>query len=128
MRSLTKTMMMAAVATSVAVSTPSLAADIKAGEKVFKKCKACHVVDAEKNKTGPHLVNIMGRKAGTLESYTKYSKAMVAADVIWDETTLDAYLEKPKKYIKGTKMAFAGLRKEKDRVNVIAYLKSFSNQ
>lgn len=128
MRSLTKTMMMAVVATSVAVSTPSLAADIKAGEKVFKKCKACHVVDAEKNKTGPHLVNIMGRKAGTLESYTKYSKAMVAADVIWDETTLDAYLEKPKKYIKGTKMAFAGLRKEKDRVNVIAYLKSFSNQ
>jgi len=128
MRSLTKTMMMAAVAASVAVSTPSLAADIKAGEKVFKKCKACHVVDAEKNKTGPHLVNIMGRKAGTLESYTKYSKAMVAADVIWDETTLDAYLEKPKKYIKGTKMAFAGLRKEKDRVNVIAYLKSFSNQ
>lgn len=128
MRSLTKTMMMAAVATSVAVSSPSLAADIKAGEKVFKKCKACHVVDAEKNKTGPHLVNIMGRKAGTLESYTKYSKAMVAADVIWDETTLDAYLEKPKKYIKGTKMAFAGLRKEKDRVNVIAYLKSFSNQ
>lgn len=128
MRSLTKTMMMAAVAASVAVSTPSLAADIKAGEKVFKKCKACHVVDAEKNKTGPHLVNIMGRKAGTLESYTKYSKAMVAADVIWDETTLDAYLEKPKKYIKGTKMAFAGLRKEKDRLNVIAYLKSFSNQ
>lgn len=128
MRSLTKTMMMAAVVTSVTVSTPSLAADIKAGEKVFKKCKACHVVDAEKNKTGPHLLNIMGRKAGTLESYTKYSKAMVAADVIWDETTLDAYLEKPKKYIKGTKMAFAGLRKEKDRVNVIAYLKSFSNQ
>ena len=121
-------MMMAALAALVAVSTPSLAADIKAGEKVFKKCKACHVVDAEKNKTGPHLVNIMGRKAGTLESYTKYSKAMVAADVIWDETTLDAYLEKPKKYIKGTKMAFAGLRKEKDRVNVIAYLKSFSNQ
>lgn len=128
MRSLTKTMMMAAVAALVTVSSPSLAADIKAGEKVFKKCKACHVVDAEKNKTGPHLVNIMGRKAGTLESYTKYSKAMVAADVIWDETTLDAYLEKPKKYIKGTKMAFAGLRKEKDRVNVIAYLKSFSNQ
>ena len=79
-----------------------------------------------KNKTGPHLVNIMGRKAGTLESYTKYSKAMVAADVIWDETTLDAYLEKPKKYIKGTKMAFAGLRKEKDRVNVIAYLKALA--
>ena len=128
MRSFTRTMMTTAVTALISFSSPSFAADIKAGEKVFKKCKACHVVDAEKNKTGPHLLNIMGRKAGSLESYTKYSKAMVAADVIWDETTLDAYLEKPKKYIKGTKMAFAGLRKEKDRVNVIAYLKSFSNQ
>lgn len=128
MRFCSKTMIMTAMIAMIGVSSPSQAADIKAGEKVFKKCKACHVVEAEKNKTGPHLVNIMGRKAGSLESYTKYSKAMVAADVIWDEVTLDAYLEKPKKYIKGTKMAFAGLRKEKDRANVIAYLKSFSNQ
>jgi len=128
MRFCSKTMIMTAMIAMIGVSSPSQAADIKAGEKVFKKCKACHVVDAEKNKTGPHLVNVMGRKAGSLESYSKYSKAMVAADVIWDEVTLDAYLEKPKKYIKGTKMAFAGLRKEKDRANVIAYLKSFSNQ
>ena len=106
--------------------TPVLAADIAAGEKVFKKCKACHVVESEKNKTGPHLNNIFGRKAGTLESYRKYSKAMMAADIVWDEDTLDAYLKAPKKYIKGTRMAFAGLRKDKDRVNVIAYLKSFS--
>lgn len=105
---------------------PALAGDIKAGEKVFKKCKACHVVDKEKNKTGPHLVNIMGRSAGSLESYKKYSKAMKESGIVWDEETLDGYLEKPKKYIKGTKMAFAGLKKEKDRENVIAYLKSFS--
>ena len=110
---------------SVAAS-PAVAGDVKAGAKVFKKCKACHVVDAEKNKTGPHLVNIMGRKAGTLESYSKYSKAIQAADIVWDEATLDAYLTKPKAYIKGTRMAFAGLRKEADRANVIAYLKSFS--
>ena len=127
MRNLAKQLMIFGIAAMVSTSGSAMAADIKAGEKVFKKCKACHVVDSEKNKTGPHLVNIMGRKAGTLESYSKYSKAMVAADVVWDELTLDAYLEKPKKYIKGTKMAFAGLRKEKDRVNVIAYLKSFSN-
>ncbi|MGB2097135.1 MAG: c-type cytochrome [Candidatus Puniceispirillales bacterium] len=105
---------------------PALAGDIKAGEKVFKKCKACHVVDKEKNKTGPHLVNIMGRSAGSLESYKKYSKAMKESGIVWDEETLDGYLENPKKYIKGTKMAFAGLKKEKDRENVIAYLKSFS--
>ena len=111
---------------SLMAAGPVLAGDIKAGEKVFKKCKACHVVDKEKNKTGPHLVNIMGRSAGSLESYKKYSKAMKESGIVWDEDTLDGYLEKPKKYIKGTKMAFAGLKKEKDRENVIAYLKSFS--
>lgn len=116
---------MCAFTASIAVS-PAIAGDAVAGAKVFKKCKACHVVDAEKNKTGPHLVNIMGRKAGTLESYSKYSKAIQATDIIWDEATLDAYLTKPKAYIKGTRMAFAGLRKEADRANVIAYLKSFS--
>ena len=111
---------------SLMAAGPVLAGDIKAGEKVFKKCKACHVVDKEKNKTGPHLVNIMGRSAGSLESYKKYSKAIKESGIVWDEDTLDGYLEKPKKYIKGTKMAFAGLKKEKDRENVIAYLKSFS--
>ncbi|MGB2303983.1 MAG: c-type cytochrome [Candidatus Puniceispirillales bacterium] len=117
--------MLTAVISFVATGS-ALAGDIKAGEKVFKKCKACHVVDKEKNKTGPHLVNIMGRSAGSLESYKKYSKAMKESGIVWDEETLDGYLEKPKKYIKGTKMAFAGLKKEKDRENVIAYLKSFS--
>jgi cytochrome c len=111
---------------AVTASGGAMAGDIKAGEKVFKKCKACHVVDAEKNKTGPHLVNIFGRNAGSLESYKKYSKAMKESGIVWNEETLDGYLEKPKKYVKGTKMAFAGLKKEEDRDNVIAYLKSFS--
>lgn len=127
MSKMVKSAIGAALIVTALSASPTFAGDIEAGAKVFKKCKACHVVDAEKNKTGPHLVNLFGRKAGSLESYTKYSKAMVAADIVWDEATLDAYLTKPKAYIKGTKMAFAGLRKEKDRVNVIAYLKSFSN-
>lgn len=101
------------------------AGDVAAGEKVFKKCKACHVVDAEKNKTGPYLVGIINRPAASVESYKKYSKAMKESGLIWDEATLDGYLEKPKKFLKGTKMAFAGLRKADDRANVIAYLKSF---
>lgn len=117
----------ATLLTAAIAVTPALAGDAEAGAKVFKKCKACHVVDSEKNKTGPHLSNIIGRKAGTVESYKKYSKAMVAADIIWDAETLDGYLTAPKKYLKGTRMAFAGLRKEKDRDNVIAYLASFSN-
>ena len=101
--------------------------DADAGEKLFKRCKACHVVDAEKHKTGPHLVNIMGRTAGTVEGYKRYSKAIKASGIVWNEETLDRYLEKPKAYVKGTRMAFAGLRKEADRANVIAYLKSYSN-
>ena len=108
-------------------TTPALASgDVAAGEKVFKKCKACHVVDAEKHKTGPHLVNIMGRAAGSAAGYKKYSKAMKSSGIVWNEETLDGYLEKPKAYVKGTRMVFAGLRKEEDRANVIAYLKSYS--
>ena len=108
-------------------ATPALASgDVAAGEKVFKKCKACHVVDAEKHKTGPHLVNIMGRAAGSADGYKKYSDAMKSSGIVWNEETLDGYLEKPKAYVKGTRMAFAGLRKEEDRANVIAYLKSYS--
>ena len=108
-------------------ATPALASgDVAAGEKVFKKCKACHVVDAEKHKTGPHLVNIMGRAAGSADGYKKYSGAMKSSGIVWNEETLDGYLEKPKAYVKGTRMAFAGLRKAEDRANVIAYLKSYS--
>ena len=102
------------------------AGDIGAGEKVFKKCKACHMVASEKNKTGPHLVNLFGREAGSLASFKKYSKAMKASGIIWDEDTLATYLEAPRKYVKGTRMAFAGLRKPADRDNVIAYIKQFS--
>ena len=100
------------------------AGDVVKGEKIFKKCKSCHVVDAEKNKTGPHLVGLIGREAGSVESYKKYSKAMKDSGIIWNAETLDGYLTNPKKYLKGTKMAFAGLKKEQDRQNIIAYFDS----
>ena len=99
--------------------------DVTHGEKVFKKCKACHVVDAEKHKTGPHLVNIMGRAAGSTDGYKKYANAMKSSGIVWNEDTLDSYLETPKAYAKGTRMLFADLRKKEDRANVIAYLKSY---
>ena len=102
------------------------AGDIVAGEKVFKKCKACHVVNKEQNRTGPHLVNLFGRTAGSLEGYKKYSKAMKSSGIVWDEETLDAYLKAPKKYVKGTRMAFVGLKRDADRANVISYMKTFS--
>ena len=100
--------------------------DAAKGEKVFKKCKTCHTFDPGKKKIGPHLKGIIGRKSASVEGY-KYSKAMKAADVTWDEETLDEFLKKPKAFIKGTKMTFAGLKKESQRQDVIAYLKEAGN-
>ena len=95
--------------------------DAAAGEKVFRKCKACHSLEAGENKIGPSLHGVFGRTAGTVEGF-KYSDAMKESGIVWDESTLDAYLENPKKNVPGTRMAFPGLRKEEDRANVIAYL------
>ncbi|MBS8261446.1 cytochrome c family protein [Roseibium polysiphoniae] len=102
--------------------------DSAAGEKVFKKCKACHAVgEGAKNKVGPELNAIIGRPIASIEGF-KYSKSMIefgADGKVWDEETLVAYLTKPKAVVPKTKMAFAGLRKEKDRDNILAYLKQF---
>jgi len=97
------------------------AGDAAAGEKVFRKCKACHSVEAGKNKVGPTLHGVFGRSAGTVEGF-KYSDAMMESGIVWDEETLDTYLANPKKSVPGTRMAFPGLKKEEDRVNVITYL------
>ena len=91
----------------LSATSASASGDVAAGEKVFRKCKACHVVDAKKHKTGPHLVNIMGRAAGSVDGYKRYSKAMKSSGIVWKEETLDGYLEKPKAYVKGTRMIFA---------------------
>jgi cytochrome c len=113
----------AAAAAGLLLAAPAQAGDAAAGAKVFKKCKACHYIDREKNKSGPHLVDIIGRAAGAVDGF-KYSKAMAGSGLVWDEATLAGFLAKPKKYLKGTKMSFAGLKKESDIANVIAYLKS----
>ena len=101
--------------------------DMAHGEKVFKKCTACHMIAADgKNKIGPNLWGVIGRKAGSISDY-KYSKAMVAYAKEWTFEEMNSYLIKPQAYIKGTKMAFAGLRKEKDRASVILYLNQNSD-
>ena len=101
--------------------------DIAHGEKVFKKCAACHsIVKGGKNAIGPALYNVVGRKVGAIEDY-KYSKALVAYDKNWTFEELNGFLIKPAKWIKGTKMAYAGLRKEKDRASVIKYLNENSD-
>ena len=101
--------------------------DMAHGEKVFKKCSACHMIVSDgKNMIGPNLWGVIGRTAGSVNDY-KYSKAMVAYGKEWTFEEMNAYLIKPQAYIKGTKMAFAGLRKEKDRASVIVYMNSKSN-
>jgi len=109
------------------VSTSALAGgDPARGEKVFRKCKACHTIKAGgKHRVGPNLHGVVGRKAGSAPGY-KYSKAMKNAGFVWDEEKLDKFLTKPRKFVKKTKMTFPGLRKAKDREDVIAYLKKMS--
>jgi len=95
--------------------------DADKGKRVFNKCRACHNVDVEKNKVGPHLVALFGRHAGAVEGFN-YSDAMKNADIVWDEETLEAYLKDPKGYIPGNKMPFAGIRDEDQIEDLTAYL------
>ena len=101
--------------------------DVVTGEKVFKKCAACHsIVKGGANKIGPALYNVVGRKVGGVSDY-KYSKALMEYDKNWTFEELNGFLLKPTKWIKGTKMAYAGLRKESDRASVIKYLNNNSD-
>lgn len=121
------------LALGLTAGTAALAADFEitgdaaSGEKVFRKCKACHQIgEGAQAKVGPVLTGILGRTAGTSEF--KYSDAMVEAGeggLVWTPETIAHFLEKPKDFVSGTKMSFAGLRKEDERADVIAYLATF---
>ena len=115
----------AAITALIASNSVALAAgDAAKGKAVYKRCSACHEIDKEKNKVGPHLVGIVGRKAGIVGGF-QYSKSLLdkaAAGLVWHKANLDKYLEKPKDLIPNGKMAFAGLSKPADRENLIAYL------
>ena len=100
-------------------------ADTKvSGKKIFKRCVACH--SFTKTKIGPSLGNIFGKMAGSVNGF-KYSKAMKNSDIVWNDCSLDSFLKKPRKYIKGTKMRFIGLKKKSDREALIEYLKENQN-
>jgi cytochrome c len=101
--------------------------DLVHGQKVFKKCSACHMIaSGGKNMIGPNLWGVIGRTAGSVSDY-KYSKAIVAYAKQWSFEEMNSYLIKPQAYVKGTKMAFAGLRKERDRASVILFMNSKSS-
>ncbi len=124
---------LAAAALAAAFAAPAMAQDDLAaqGEKVWKRCAACHMIgDGAENRVGPELNKIVGRKAGGLEVY-QYSDAMKKAGeegLVWDNDKLFAYLENPKAMVPGTKMAFAGLKKEDDRHAVVAYIDSHGGE
>ena len=101
--------------------------DVKKGKKVFKRCKACHKVKEGKNGAGPSLYKVIGREAAKNDGF-KYSTAMSESGLTWDVATLTEYLKAPKKLVPKTSMSFAGLKKDKDIENVIAYLDDVSNQ
>ena len=104
-------------------------ADVKKGEKIFKKCSACHQISSNnKHSIGPNLYQIINRQKAIFSANYKYSQGLLDKGGIWDYASLNQLLIKPSSYIKGTKMSFAGLGKQKDRINVIAYIKDQSNQ
>lgn len=102
------------------------AADIEKGAKVFKKCSACHKIEDGVNSTGPSLYDVVGRTKAS-EAGFGYSAALTGLGGDWTPEDLSAFLEKPAKYASGTSMSFAGLKKVKDRANLIAYLDSLDN-
>ncbi|MER8966224.1 cytochrome c family protein [Mesorhizobium sp. M0808] len=102
--------------------------DAALGKKVFNRCMACHEATSDHDKVGPHLLGVVGRTAGTADSYlSRYSQAMKdagAAGLVWDEANLAEYLRAPRQKVPGNKMAFSGLTSDDDIANVIAYLKA----
>ena len=118
-------------ALTAALALPALAqeGDATKGEKVFKKCAACHTITPDgKSKVGPDLYGVIGRTTGTLEGFD-YSAVMTKAGEdghVWTEEEISKFLENPKAMFPGTKMTFVGLKKPEDRADVIAYIKSVS--
>lgn len=116
----------AAPAAAEAIETAAVAGDIEAGAKVFKKCAACHKLEEGKNVVGPYLYGVVGRPVAAAEGF-KYTDAMKEVGGEWTPDRLAEFLTKPRDFAPGTSMSFAGLRKEDDRTNVIAYLQSIAN-
>ena len=117
----------ASAETKIDISALMAMGDVATGEKIFKKCVACHsIVKGGKNKIGPALYNVVGRKIGMIADY-KYSKALMEYEKQWTFAELNGFLIKPAKWIKGTKMAYAGLKKEEDRASIIKYLNQNSD-
>lgn len=108
-------------ATAVAASAQT-AGDPDHGKQIFRQCSVCHSINPGENRVGPSLAGVVGHKAGEAPGFS-YSKAVKDSGITWNDDNLGKYLENPQQTIKGTRMAFPGLKNPKDRADVIAYLK-----
>lgn len=103
----------------------ALVGDADRGKRLFVQCQACHSVQEGRNGIGPTLYDIVGRQAGSIEG-VRYSDANAQADIEWTEDALFAFMENPRDYMPGTRMVFVGVKREQDRADIVAYLKSVS--
>jgi cytochrome c len=114
------------------IASPASAAptqgDAQRGSQLFRNCVACHSLTPNRNMTGPSLAGVVGRTAGSLETFARYSPALRNSGVVWDETTLNAYLKSPAEFIPGNRMTFAGIKEDTARADVIAYLAQAASQ
>jgi cytochrome c len=110
---------------AVAISSETFAAEANAarGQRVFGACAACHSLQPDVNMTGPSLAGLWGRKAGSLASFDRYSPALQSANIVWNDTTLDAWVKDPQQLVPGNHMTFPGIRQAQPRADLLAYLK-----
>ena len=117
----------AAIVVFIAASGAMAAGNIAKGKRLAKKCTPCHTLEeGGKNKLGPNLFGILGSSAASVKGY-KYSKAMASSGIIWDEAAFTEFMTRPKKFIKGTKMSFSGLKKSTQRADLLAYFKTLTS-
>jgi len=122
---MTQTCLLVAIAALVAAGSAQADGDATRGKAVFRQCQSCHSVDEGANRVGPSLFHVVGRPVASVAnySYSDAMKAFGAAGHTWDEATLAAYLQAPRDYVPGIRMAFAGIKKADDIADIIAYLK-----
>lgn len=111
---------------AVDFDTLMAAADPGAGERLWRQCSACHALEAGRNGTGPYLHGVVGRDKGAVDGF-RYSNAMTSAEGDWSLENLYAFIEAPSRYLPGTSMAYAGMRRSQDRANLVAYIATFSD-
>jgi cytochrome c len=121
-------MLLVAAMLPLTLSAAAQQGDVARGQRLFQNCTACHSLEPDKNLTGPSLAGVIGRKAGTLQSFSRYSEPIKSSGVIWDEKTLDAWLADPQHVIPGNQMTFPGIDNPQQRADVIAFLKQASER